>query len=277
MSKRSFIAGRRDTPGGYETEANPMTGEVLPPAPIHVLYLPGQGLRPHVPADPTMPALTLESGWDVPKGGKVPGWGVSPRMLIFARLTASGVSGREALGAAFPLLYGQKNRARQAIRRASRIMANPAMRETVRRLRELSERARRQETTSMRDFVLARLTHEAQTAPEASARIKALDLLGKSEAMWTTVIRQEQASTPEALESLKTQLEQRLRVALEKLGVASNPDGERGEGSRAGGSEPHPAGTPLIVHGTRPTPDDTIPPTRSPTSPREVLPEDLGL
>ena len=271
---------KRYPPGGMPPEANPLDGEVMPPAPVHVLYLPGQGLRPHVPADPTMPSLTLESGWDVPKGGKVPGWGVSPRMLIFARLTASGVSGREALGAAFPLLYGQKNRARQAIRRASRIMANPAMRETVRRLRELSERARRQETTSMRDFVLARLTHEAQTAPEASARIKALDLLGKSEAMWTTVIRQEQASTPEALENLKSQLEQRLRVALTKLGVAPTPDGERGNGPREGEAEPHPGGTPLIARGTRPTPDDTIPPTQVLTSPgpiREVTPEDLGL
>lgn len=274
MSKRSFTASRRGTPGGYELEANPLEGEVMPPAPAHVLYQPGQGLRCAIPpADPTMPP----SGWMPPVRGKVPGFGLTPRMLVFARLVASGVSGRGALAGAFPASYGQKNRARAASVRASAIMGNPTMRQAVLKLRSWAEGERRQQALTMRDFVLARLTHEAQTAPEASARIKALDLLGKSEAMWTTVIRQEQATTPEALESLKSQLEQRLRVALEKLGVAPTPDGERGNGPGDGEPEPHPGGTPLIARGTRPTPDDTIPPTRSPDSPREVLPEDLGL
>ena len=239
------------------------------PLPDRVVYVPGRGLVPHIPSDPDLPHAVTANGW-LPKGRIVPRSGLTPRVDAFARLVARGVSGADALRACWPLSYGQKNRPTHIVAsRASVIKrrAEPA----ISRYRAEWERENRQQIATIRDFVLSRLTMEAQSAPEANARIRALDLLGKSEGMWTTVVKHEQTMSPDQLNSLKAQLEQRLKAAMSRLGQAGNPDRitcimeNPPAGSLPGGSpeipylDPHHPGTPPYSVGSPSHGHDTNP------------------
>lgn len=234
-----------------------------------VVYVPGKGLVPVLPHDPDLPTPTTANGW-LPIGGKLAN-GLTPRADCFARLVARGVTGSDAVRAAWPHLKSRDPIALAA--RAGRIMV--LCKGLVTTYRDRWERERQQKTLPMRDFVLSRLTLEAQAAPESSSRIKALDLLGKSEAMWSTVVRQEHTVSPAQLAGLKTQLEQRLSTALSKLGgnritdIMENSDAPRsalGIGAIQAPETP-PEGCPPLHGSESHDPGDTISLTEIPKTP----------
>lgn len=191
-----------------EYSASPMPGEMLP---NRVAYVIGGGLIPHMPADPETEAALLVQV-TTPYSGKLPN-GLSPRADCMARLIARGVSGADAYRASF----GKPGTPRSVVARSWSITRAERFRRAVLGYREMLARERLQTSYGIRDFVLSRLTLEAQTAPETSSRIRALELLGKTEALFTTVTRHENVIDPASLNALKAQLEQRLRSALTRL------------------------------------------------------------
>ncbi len=242
-----------------------------------VVYIPGKGLLPHIPYDPDLPSPILANGWSV-RDGKLAN-GLTPRADAFARLVARGVTASDAMRSTWP-----RASLRSTVTRASRLLA--MCKAQISQHRVTWENAQQQKTMPMRDFVLSRLTIEAQEAPESSSRIKALDLLGKSEAMWTTVQRQEHTVSPAQLAGLKTQLEQRLSTVLSKLGVRSNamPSGggnriidNYGKSPDALGIgagqplDPHPGGHPPLLARDPRLSGDTNPLTQIPTFPGSIL------
>ena len=273
---------------------------IEPMADGHMIYMPEGNLAPAIPYDPDIPPAELLPGW-VTVRGRLPN-GLSRRADLMARLMARGVQAVAAYRAAF-------NASGEAIRdakRAWRIGRTPRFRAELGSYRERLQRERRQASLGMREFVLGRLALEAQHASESSARIKALDLLGKSEALWTTVHRTEKTISPKDMQSLRVQLEQRLRDAMLKLnsrlqGQAVAHSHDTGSGQAAAGPQagdetaggPHPPGSPLILNGFPSKTFDTIPLKGSPSethpleSPqtstpdgslhREMELEDLGL
>lgn len=236
------------------------------PDSARVVYIPGKGLVPHIPYDPDLDGPVTANGW-LPIGGKLAN-GLTPRMDAFARLVARGVSGSDAMRATWPTMQGRN--AGVIASRAGRVMDRTRM--TVSGYRLAWEERGQQKSIPVRDFVLSRLTLEAQDAPESASRIKALDLLGKSEAMWTTTVRQEHTVSPTQLAGLKTQLEQRLSMALSKLGahritaIMEN----RGAARSALGTGPEvppetpPEGHPPLHGSESRDPGDTNPPIYSP-------------
>lgn len=220
------------------------------PLPDRVVYVTGGGLVPHIPSDPAVGhPVTVHTPMGRQRFGKLPN-GLSPRADCMARLIARGVSGVDAMRAA----YGAVGSPKRLADRASAIVTGEVFREEVTRYRQSAERERAQEAIGMRDFVLSRLTLEAQTAKQDAARIQALKLLGQSEAMWTTVQRTEKAIDPKDLQALKAQLEQRLRHALHRLVPGSEAALSQGlgteDGPETGLPGPHPGTTILVPNGS---------------------------
>lgn len=244
------------------------------PLPDRVVYVTGGNLVPYIPADPAIPPTVTATGKPpyIVRNGRLAN-GLSPKADCMARLMARGVSGVDALRAA----YGVSGTPPRLATRASQVVMRPGMREAIANYRASAEREREQEAFGMRDFVLSRLTLEAQTAKQDTARIQALKLLGQSEAMWTSVQRTEKTIDQKDLQALKAQLEQRLRHAVQRLmphqtmGLSQGLG--TGNGLETGQTGPHPGISPLIEHEGPTTSGDTNPLTPPPIfhgSPREM-------
>lgn len=268
------------SPSVSETPRAVVAAHDLASLPASVVYVAGGTLVPKPPADPDMPEMVIAEvlgGLPDIRGnthlGRIPHNGLTPRMDAMARMMARGIAGTPAYRAAYNVAGGQIRGDRRHSDRAFRIMKHPRFKASLAAYRAEMERERRQQAVGMRDFVLGRLVHEAQTAPEAAARIKSLDLLGKSEAMWTTVTRNEKTLSPKDVDRLKHTLEQRLRAFLARAGQGGT-EGEQkphnsyygtsnplaGQGEEAGGQpEPHPRAIPLITSGFPSNSGDTIP------------------
>ena len=256
-------------PAEYWT--TPAQGKVLP---VDVVYVTGGTLVPRMPADMDIPSaitVAMRNG----KYTKLPN-GLRPRSDAMARLMARGAQGTSAYRAC----YKATGKPIQDSRRAWAIAGSERFTRAVAEYREELERRQRQASIGMRDFVLGRLTVEAQTAPEAAARIKALDLLGKSEGMWTTVHRTEKAMSPKDITSLRDQLEQRLRSTLSRLSpsMAAALSHDTGSGRPSSGAdetaEPHPGDSPLISRGFPSKTVDTIPLTQSDQNTTPISPQE---
>lgn len=206
ITKRGPVTSASEMPA-------PMEYRALEALPVSVVYTMGGTLLAHLPVDPDIPS-PVHIGDIQAQGRKRLTNGLTPRADCMARLMARGVSGSDAYRAA----YGDKGRTPHTIAaRVNQIMGYATMATVVRDYRERMERERQQATVGMRDFVTGRLVHEAQTADNAPSRIRALELLGKTQAMFTDVKRTERAINPKDLDKLKGQLEQRLRSALSRL------------------------------------------------------------
>lgn len=224
--------------------------------------------------DPDLPPVQIR---ELRKGNRAPN-GLLPRTDAMARMMARGVQGTVAYRACF----NASCEPRMASVKAWRIAGFPKFRAALDMYRERMEDMQRQHTIGMRDFVLGRLTHEAQRAPEAAARIKALDLLGKSEGMWTTVHRTEKALSPKDITELKAQLDHRLRHALSRLNprIAAALSHDTGSGGPStsredGAATPTPGASPLISMGSHPKPTILSPsdaPIFSPDTPTRSVP-----
>lgn len=233
--------------------------------PASVVYTLGGRLLAHIPVDPDIPAPIL--GSSSTGGQRRLANGLSPRADCMARLVARGVSGSDAYRAA----YGEKGRDPRTIAaRAVKIMGYPRMGTVCSDYRDRMEREQQQATVGMRDFVTGRLVHEAQTADNAPSRIRALELLGKTEAMFTDVRRTERAINPKDLEKLKNQLEQRLRAALVRLGSGLSHDTGTALGlveMENGNPATPPGGEPPYLQRDPRTEIYSNPPTQGPTFP----------
>lgn len=282
--------------------------------PDRVVYVPGGKYLPSIPLDPDLDSFVTAELVKFGKGGgnqKLPN-GLSLRKDIFARLVARGAAGAAAYRAAFKATGEPLEDAR----RAAITMGDPLVASEVVRYRREAVQRQEQGAVQLQDFVKGSLVREAQLAPEAGARIRAIELLGKTEGMFTDVKRVEKALSPSDLKNLKTQLEQRLRAALHRVAphlLASQSHGQGADnqnpmGDGAGNlasSGPHPGGTPLNAQGTpqdfsivTPSSEGSHPITSGPilemswsdiapitdttpmvdeTGPRELLLSDLGL
>ncbi len=97
---------------------------------------------------------------------------------------------------------------------AARLMRRPQVTARVEELRAEAEAVRQGLLFSREEAILARLEHEALTAKTDSARIRALELLGRHAGMFVERVEVEQ------VERSASEIEAALRVRFERLGLA---------------------------------------------------------
>ena len=212
---------------------------------------------PKVPLDLDIPPVQISGEI---RTGRTLANGLTPKADAMARLVARGATLSDAYRAAYqskpdlpPI---------QATNAAYRITHKPAWGSVIDRYRAEMVEKRAQTVVNMRDFVLGRLTLEAQTAGESSSRIRALELLGKTEALFTDVRRTERSINPKDLEALKSQLYQRLSTALGRynpslsLGIGTANSSPSPTAEEKGSREPDLPGSPLA--GERDPPENFI-------------------
>lgn len=95
---------------------------------------------------------------------------------------------------------------------ASKLMRHPQVSKRVEELREEAEVARRAVLMSREEAILQRLEHEAMTAKTDTARIRALELLGRHIGMFKDRIEVEQ------VDRTTEQIEADIIARLERLG-----------------------------------------------------------
>jgi hypothetical protein len=212
-----------------------VTGDMLPAS---VVYVEGGKLIPALPHDPDLPdVLTAAAnikGWRKLKNG------LAPRTDIMARLMARGVQGV----AAYRTAFNRSDEPIQASTKAWRIIGKPRFAAALRAYREILERESRQRAVEVADYVKGRLVQESQTAKESAARIKALQLLGQTEGLFTTVHRTEKVMDAAQLHTMKAQLYQRLRQAMAVSGHTPQASLSHDTGSGSGTGIPQLEGTP---------------------------------
>lgn len=196
----------------YPTLPMPQKGGTLPDK---VVWSIGGGLIPFIPSDPALPASTPV----LVKGKPTQAWmakGLTPRADCMARLVARGV----AISDAYRASYGHTGNPRVISVRANGISRTGRFASAVHGYRARLEEEAKQAVYGVQDFVMSRLVLESQTADSAAARIRATELLGKTEAMFTDVKRTERTLSKADAKSLKAQLEQRLMAALSRVSPA---------------------------------------------------------
>jgi hypothetical protein len=195
--------------------------------------------------------------------------GLRPRHDLMARLMARGLSVADSYRAAY-------NRydlpAITVSQRAASVTKHAKFIGVLNQLRADYEQKSLQNAISVVDFVKGRLVLEAQSARNDGARIRALELLGKTESMFVDVKRNENVNVAD-LDKLKAQLEQRLRGILKNYsnvssleqGTAIPAETQRYNVTDAEivQPEPHAPITPLLGTGFPSQKIDTIPPTQS--------------
>lgn len=218
--------------------------------PLDVIYTRDGTLAPRLPMDPDLPVLKVREG-------------LAPKPDLMARLMARGIGPSDAYRAAYGETEGRS--ATDTAINAAKIIDRHGLRQLASEYREEMKVWQEQHALPVRDYVLGRLTHESQTAQNDGARIKALELLGKSQAMWTTVHKVERSINKQDIQTLKAQLEQRFRTALSRTFHNSNytdVDSAKEEGGMGavenGTGEPHRGTAPLVRDGTPAAPSIVI-------------------
>lgn len=251
----------------------PQYRTVIPGATIphaEVVYTVGGGLIPALPADPDLPraltATTVHGG----KNRRLAN-GLTRRADIMARLMARGAGTSAAYRAAY---NGYDHDPIRVSDRANKITQHAAFSSVVSRYRATLEHEARQQAIGLGDFVKSRLVHEAQRARNDGARIRALELLGKTEGMFMDVRRTEKALSPKDLGALKSELNQRLRdhllrVAPQLAAIGLSQDtgtdtpSTGDDGPQSSHGDPHRGAPPLNSSRDSPSSEDSIPGTQS--------------
>lgn len=232
---------------------------------ISVVYLRGE-LR-HIPMDTDIPPMIARQGKGY--GRRHLENGLTPKADAMARLVARGTT----LSDAYRMAYGSKASPLAVTTGANQAAKANGFHAVVSQYREEMEGERRQDAVTTRDFVMSRLVEEAQTADNAPSRIRAVELLGKTEAMFTDVRRTEKTISAKDIQSLKMQLEQRLRTALTRLGPGLSlglGTTDQVEGTETGELGTAPGGQPPFGLAGPPTSGDTISGTLSPDLPPPI-------
>ena len=125
---------------------------------------------------------------------------------------AQGVADGKTLADAYRGAYNTENMKDSTVwTEASLLMDNPKVIARVQGIQEAREEKSLHDNARLKRLVLERLHHEATEAQSDSARIRALELLGKSVAMFTDRVEQE-----EGVRS-SSEIEQELIARLERL------------------------------------------------------------
>ena len=134
--------------------------------------------------------------------------GLTAKQEAFAQGVANGLT----LADAYRQSYNAENMKEASIyTEASLLMDNPKIAQRVSGIQQAREDRTLHDSARLRRLVLERLHQEATEAESDSARIRALELLGKSIAMFTDRVEQE-----EGVRS-STDLEQELIARLKSL------------------------------------------------------------
>lgn len=188
--------------------------------PVDAPYLEGAPL----PSVPNWPGIAVIAK-AMPLGERPMANGLTPRQDAMAVWVSLGSS----LSEAYRATHGIAMLDSTANSRASEIAALDVFKVRVGEQVQKREDMGQYKSVSMRDFVINGLTKiaELDDAPMAS-RVRCLELLGKTEALFTDVKRVEHSTGD--MSGLKAQLEQRLRlflrqgsVSVPSLGVDSVP------------------------------------------------------
>jgi len=96
---------------------------------------------------------------------------------------------------------------------AARLMRHPHVTARVEELRAEAEMVRRNLVVSREEFILHRLEHEATTAKNDGARVRALEVLGRAAGLFTEKMQVEQ------VERSAEAIERDIRQRLQRLGL----------------------------------------------------------
>ena len=114
--------------------------------------------------------------------------GLTAKQEAFAQEVAKG----KTLSDAYRHSYDAENMKDATVwNEASRLMDNPQVTARVKSIQDATEARTLHDHARLKRLVLERLHNEAMTADSDSARIRALELLGKSIAMFTDKVEQE--------------------------------------------------------------------------------------
>jgi hypothetical protein len=147
---------------------------------------------------------------------------MTPKKLHFARCVASGMTQADAYREA----YDVKRATNESIHSlASRLMADVKVRARVNTLVKVREAALTRSSLSDRERVLEKLRHMMDHATkEDTAKLKAAELLGRSQGLFKDVVESGDTSTASAAE-LQAELEERLNTLLGASQQATDADG----------------------------------------------------
>ena len=143
----------------------------------------------------------------------------------FARLVAEG----STLVDAYAEAYDTSGKRETIRREATRLASNPTMAPLLREANQVVDKALQPTRGTRRRFVLERLVREAETAPSDSARIRALELLGKSVGAFDIESESESSgSESDLLASLRSKLASVLPEPIDVTPESETPDDEGG-------------------------------------------------
>ena len=170
--------------------------------------------------------------------------GLSPRADIMARYVAR----NEPISDAFRAAYDAGHLSPSLVAfRSARVSRVQQFDNAVASYRVEMEREQKQTVVSMRNFVTGTLVKEAQSADVASARIRAAELLGKTQGMFVDVKRVE-TFTSSDVSKMKAQLNQRLSELLATFAPRLSPS--HGDNPDTPSSDPTAPVAPLLDRGT---------------------------
>lgn len=240
--------------------------------PARVIYsLRRDALVPAPGLDPDMP--TPEFKLVAKQPGKLAN-GLTYRADAMARMVARGVPATEALRSIYPVRPGLAPK--YVAERAFRITRSETFDRVLTGYREELREQGAQAIVSIRQFVMSRLVQEAQDAKADASRVRSLELLGKTEGMFTDVKRVEHIQ-----DGRIDELKQRLSARLEQIMTRFAPmSPSHGDDIATIQPQPHPPSTPLISSGSHPEKLHMNPLSHPPISGApipEMTLEDLGV
>jgi len=136
-------------------------------------------------------------------------YGLTMKQAVFCAAMLRGVAFQSD---AYKEAYDCENMSAASIyKEAAALMKNPKIARCLDAGFLAKEAGEQHSRTSRRDFVLERLTHEAEFATSDSARVAALGLLGKAEAMFTDKLQTTEVDERTAAE-IRADIEAKLKA-----------------------------------------------------------------
>jgi hypothetical protein len=201
--------------------------------------------RPSEP--PTVPGIAYDMQVIV-MGEQKGANGLTPRQDAMARWIAAGSSISDAYRAAYCTTTGDT---KQIADHASHVAGKPPLPAVVAGYRREWAEASQYKAIDVRNTVMSGLHSIAtDTGMPPAVRVRALELLGKTEALFTDVRRVERTSDSDA-KALKSLLEQRLSAYLrhQRKAVPLAATTVAVNSTELALEEPHPMGTPPLQRG----------------------------
>lgn len=211
------------------------TPETLP---ARVVYTLDGNLVSAMPGDLDLPPPEYVT---VPyRKGRLPN-GLTQRADAMARMMARGLEASNAFRDAY---NERQSNPRRVATRAMHVMRHPCFESVRGRYVWEMRKEQAQRIIPMKTYVIGKLVDESQMAEQASARIRALELLGKSVSLFTDVRRVE-TFTSDDVSKLKEQLFQRLTDVAQRMRMTPS----QGDNAVSSLAEPTGYGLPVVAAG----------------------------